>query len=247
VFPPDDQRVGRGGSGGDRGAAPRLKETFPLQRIVHRLDAGYGNGPMLQALEAVHHKFIGGFKPGSIPTLYPEALTLEALNPHNRIRQTSGPKRHRVRREYTWVNDLEYEGLTVHFVMCQETTDGQTTTFAGLTNFRVDRDNVIRIAQGGRQRRTLENEGFNEQKTGYELERFCDGNDLEVMTNLYLLLQIAHLFMQWLARSDLIDPVSTLTFLAHLLLEALRNSPLSDDLFDPQQPRFQIRFARAPT
>ena len=67
------------------------------------------------------------------------------------------------------------------------------------------------------------------------------------MTCLYLLLQIAHLFMQLLARSDLVDPVSTLTFLAYLLLETLRNLPLPDDLFDPQQPRFQIRFARAPT
>ena len=31
-----------------------------------------------------------------------------------------------------------------------------------------------------------------------------------------------------------------------LLLEALRNLPLPEQLFDPQQPRFQIRFARAP-
>jgi hypothetical protein len=53
--------------------------------------------------------------------------------------------------------------------------------------------------------------------------------------------------MQLLARSDLIDPVPTLTFLAHLLLEALRNVLLPEDLFDPQQPRFQIRFTRAPT
>ena len=53
--------------------------------------------------------------------------------------------------------------------------------------------------------------------------------------------------MQLLARSDLIEPVSTLTFLADLLLEALRNAPLPAQLFDPQQPRFQIRFTRAPT
>jgi hypothetical protein len=53
--------------------------------------------------------------------------------------------------------------------------------------------------------------------------------------------------MQLLARSDLIEPVSTLTFLAALLLEALRNLPLPEDLFDPHQPPFQIRLARAPT
>ena len=53
--------------------------------------------------------------------------------------------------------------------------------------------------------------------------------------------------MQLLARSDLIEPVSTLTFLAGLLLEALRNALLPDQVFDPQQPRFRIRFTRSPT
>lgn len=226
---------------------PRLKEEFPQQPIAHLLDAGYCNAPTFKAIDAIHHKFVCCFKPGSIPTLYEEALTLVARNPLNRTVQTSGPKRRQVVREYTWVNDLEYDGLTLDFVMCQETVDGKTTTFAWLTNFHVDRDNVITIAQGGRKRWTIENEGFNEQKTGYELEHFCDCKDLEAMTCLYLLLQIAHLFMQLLARSNLIEPVPTLTFLAALLLEALRNLPLPEDLFDPHPPPFQIRLARAPT
>ena len=226
---------------------PRLKEEFPQQPIVHLLDSGYCNGPMFKAIEAVRHKFICCFKPGSIPTLYQDALILCERNPNNKTVQTLGPKGHQTRRVFTWVNDLEYEGLKLDFVMCRETVDGITTTFAWLTNFAVDRDNVITIAQGGRLRWTIENEGFNEQKTGYELEHFCDCQDLEVMTCIYLLLQIAHLFMQLLARSDLIDPVSTLTFLADLLLEALRNLLLTEDLFDPEQSRFQIRFNRHPT
>ena len=226
---------------------PRLKAEFPQQAVVHLLDSGYCNGPMFKAIDAVLHKFICCFKPGSIPTLYEEALTLKKLHPHHRITQTLHLQGREVQRVYTWVNDLEYQGLTLDFVMCQETIEGKTTTFAYLTNFHVDRDNVIIIAEGGRLRWTIENEGFNEQKTGYELEHFCDCTDLNVMTNVYLLLQIAHLFMQLLARSNLIDPVSTLTFLAYLLLEALRNGSLSDDLFDPDQPRFQIRFTRAPT
>ena len=149
----------------------------------------------------------------------------------------------------TWTSALRISSqpLRLNFLMCRETLDGKTTTFAWLTNFNPDRDNVIIIAQGGRKRWTIENEGFNEQKTGCELEHFCDCKDLEVMTCLYLLLQAAHLLMQLLARSDLIEPVPTLTFLAALLLEAWRNLPLSEELFDPQQPRFRIRFTRAPT
>jgi len=55
---------------------PRLKEQFPRERIVHLLDALHCNGPAFHALQALRHKFICGFKPGSIPTLYEEALAL---------------------------------------------------------------------------------------------------------------------------------------------------------------------------
>lgn len=226
---------------------PRLKEEFPQQAIVHLLDGGYCNGPVFKAIEAIGHKFICCFKPGSIPTLYQEALTLGARNPQNRLAQTLGSKKRPVRQVYTWVNDLEHQGLRLDFVMCQETAHGKTTTFAWLTDFQVDRENVITIAQGGRKRWTIENEGFNEQKTGYELEHFCDCNNLETMTALYLLLQIAHLFMQLLARSNLIAPVATLRFLSALLLESWRNLPLPEDLLEANQPRFQIRFSAHPT
>jgi len=226
---------------------PCLKEQFPQQPFVHLLDSGYCNGPIFKAIEAILHKFICCFKPGSIPTLYEEALALVARNPQNRLVQTLSSKPHPVRRVYTWVTDLEYQGLRLDFIRCQETQNGATTTFAWLTDFHVGRDNVITIAQGGRKRWTIENEGFNEQKTGYELEHFCGCKSLEAMTALYLLLQIAHLFMQLLACSNLIEPVQTLTFLAALLLEAWRNLPLAEDLFDADQPRCQIRFSRAPT
>ena len=102
---------------------PRLKQEFPQQPIVHLLDGGYCNGPMFKAIDAVHHKFVCCFKPGSIPTLYQEALTLRELNPQNRKRETFGPKSHPVVQEYTWVNDLEYEGLRLNFLMCRETVD----------------------------------------------------------------------------------------------------------------------------
>jgi hypothetical protein len=225
----------------------RLKETFPQQPFVHLLDSGYCNGPIFNAIQAVSHKFVCCFKPGCIPTLYEEALTLKALNPINRTVHTVAHKHRRIRREYTWVNGLEYQGLTLDFVLCRETVNGKTTTFAWLTNLHVDHDNVIEIAQGGRKRWTIENEGFNEQKTGYELEHCCDCKNLETMTALYLLVQIAHLLMQLLARSNLIEPTATLCFLAALLLEAWRNLPLSEDLFESDLPPFQIRFARAPT
>jgi hypothetical protein len=227
-------------------ALPRLKEIFPRERLAYLLDSGYCNGPMFRGIEDLGQEFICCFKPGSIPTLYEEALALRKRSPENRKVRMLTRDGHRVKQVFTWVAGLEYQDVKLDFVMCEETVAGKTTTFAYLTNFRIDGGNVLEIAGGGRKRWTIENQGFNEQKTGYELEHFCDCNSFEVMFALYLLLQLAHAFMQLLARSNLIDPVKTLTFLAHLLLEALRNAPLSGDLFDPNAAAFQVRLNREP-
>jgi hypothetical protein len=225
--------------------APALREVFPRQRLAFLLDSLYANGPTFHLLEDLRAKFIANFKPGSIPTLYDEALTLMRLDPNQSHTVLGGTKAHPIVSVYTWVNGLPYDGLSLDFVMCQETVDGKTTTFTWLTNFPVTRDTVVEIAAAGRLRWKIENEGFNEQKTGYELEHFCGCANLNVMLCLYLLLQIAHLFMQLLAHSDLLDPVPTLTHLAFLLCEALRNAPLPESLFGPDVPRFQIRFVKA--
>lgn len=227
-------------------ALASLKQAFPREAIAHLLDGLYCNGPTFQAIDACGHKFICVFKPGSIPTLYEDALQLLKMSPGNTLRQTFQNKGRRVTRVYRWVNGLEYKGRTLDFVMCQETVGDKTSTFAYLTNFDVDRDNVITIADGGRCRWTIENQGFNEQKTGYEMEHFCDCNDLNVMLCLYTLLQIAHMLMQLLAASNLIEPMDTLTFLAQRLLEDLRNTLLPEQLFAPGQPAMQVRFHKAP-
>jgi hypothetical protein len=75
------------------------------------------------------------------------------------------------------------------------------------------------------------------------MEHFCDCSNINALTNLYLLLQIAHMLMQLLARSTLATEHETLAFLAYLLLESLRNAALPEYLFAPAPPRIQIRFA----
>lgn len=230
---------------------PRLKQAFPRQPFVHLLDSLYANGPALKAIRNVRHQFICNFKRGSIPTLFDEALELSKLHPENVLRQKitlPGSKPRQVEQTIRWVNDLTYQGMTLAFIICEETDcrDGERKTFAWLTSFAVTRDNVQEIAQGGRLRWKIENEGFKEQKIGYELEHFCDCNNLEVIRALYLLLQIAHMFMQLLAKCNHLKmPVQTLTHLAFVLLESLRNMPLTETVPLMNLPPMQIRFAKS--
>ena len=228
----------------------RIKEEFPRQPFVYLLDSLYAQGPVFQDLSRVKHQFICCFKRGSIPTLYDEALELLKLHSHNKLAvktQVSG--KGGVRQTFRWLDNLEYKGMTMGFVHCEEIDKhGEVTIYAWLTSFVVTQETVQEIARAGRMRWKIENEGFNEQKTGYDMEHFCNCNDFNVMLCLYLILQIAHMFMQLLAKSNLFDePITVLKHLACLLLESLRNHVLHEDVPDQVLPPTQIRFAKAET
>ncbi len=230
---------------------PRIKEAFPRQPFVHLLDSLYANGPALNCIEQAHHQFICNFKRGSIPTLFDDAMELIKLSPHNVFRQKTtlpGAKAKLVQQTIRWVNGLEYQGMTMAFVICEETDckSGEKKTFAWLTSFEVNKDNVREIVRGGRMRWKIENEGFREQKISYDMEHFCDCSNLNAMRALYLLLQIAHMFMQLLAKSNLLEnPVQALCHLAYMLLESLRNLNLTEDVPDMKLPPMQVRFAKS--
>ncbi len=228
----------------------RIKEEFPRQPFVYLLDSLYAQAPVFKELARLKQHFICCFKHGSIPTLYEEALELLKLHPENNLAvraQVSG--KGEVRQTFQWLDNLEYKGMTLGFVYCEEIDKhGRVTVYAWLTSFEVTHETVREIARAGRMRWKIENEGFNEQKNGYNMEHFCNCNDFNVMLCLYLILQIAHMFMQLLARSNLFDePVKVLSHLAALLLENLRNHVLPEAVPGQILPPMQIRFAKAET
>jgi len=90
-------------------------------------------------------------------------------------------------------------------ILCQETSPtGETTTFAWLTNWAVNRASVIPIAdQVGRLRSKIENEGFNVQKnSGLNLEHVFSQN-WDQAKAYYYLLQLGHLLLQLLHHNSL--------------------------------------------
>ena len=155
---------------------PRLKETFPRQPFVHLLDSLYAQAPIFKLLLNAKHQFICNFKSGSIPTLYNEAMELLKFNPGNKltVKIMTGKKNY-VRQTLRWLDNLEYKGMTLGFVLCEETDqNGDVKIFVWLTSFKVTKKNVQEIARAGRMRWKIENEGFKEQKYGYEMEHFCN-------------------------------------------------------------------------
>lgn len=223
----------------------RVKTEMPRQPILWLFDSLYACEKVLDRCGRAPWDFICVFKRGSIPTLFDDAYELLKLEPHNRLVLTT--KHPDITCTYRWLDNLEYGGQRLSFVETTETDkDGNTGTWVWLTSLTVNRDNVIEIAQAGRLRWKTENEGNNEQKTGYGIEHFCNCSDYNEMMALYFILQIAMTLMWLLARSNLLDEVPVLTHLAFLLLESLRNTPIDLAQCDPHKHPYQVRFTKPP-
>jgi hypothetical protein len=237
---------------------PQLRRDFPQLRLCLSGDSLYACGRMLQLARKYHCSYVLTFKPGHMPAVWKDFQGLLKLCPENTLERTTPEG---VRRVYRWVHGLSYQddqGRPWRFnaIECTETVDGQTTTFAWITDLDVDTRKVEDVAtKGGRQRWHIENQGFNRQKnSGLNLEH-AFSTDPELLKAYYYLLQIAHIILQMLEVGSLLraaaaefgrTPVQlfgSLKNIARRLLEAFRYFSLSDRAFNSlHASRIQIRF-----
>jgi hypothetical protein len=209
---------------------PRLKDHFPQLSICLLLDGLYANEPIFALCQKHHWHFIIVLKEGSLPSVYGEFHRLIPERPD----QTRTHHTKDARQDIRWVNDIAYQGRTLHVLECVETpNDGsEPTTWLWVTNIPITRENAIPLANsGGRQRWRTENEGFNVQKNGGYAMEHAYAKDPTAAKNFYLLLQIAHTFVQLFERRvggkrDIKARLGSLRNLAADLLEALRTGPL---------------------
>ena len=235
--------------------APDLKKAFPQTPFCLATDSLMACGPVLTVCEVNHWSFVLTFKPGRTPALWDDFQGLLKLSPQNHLTRVLPDK---TRQSFRWANDLSYtdsEGRThtLHALLCEETSQGQTQTFSWITNKRLGAANAPTLADyGGRVRFKIENQGFNIQKnSGLNLEHaYSTGPD--TLKCFYYLLQIAHLFLQMLEMGSLLrqlarqygsTPVGlfgSLKNIAQFLLDCFRYFQLGAQDFGPSQP-FQIR------
>ena len=156
-------------------------------------------------------------------------------------------------RTVRWMTPLRYHGEIVHVVEMEEhAADGEQLYYnRWITNRKPNSDIAHDLAQNGRLRWKIENEGTNTQKnSGYEMEH-AYGLKGNAWKNYYLLLQISQLMNDLVRFSDYIqkatgDPgatfarvFGTIRHYCRCLLESLR---LLSPRFEPPPQRFQVRF-----
>ena len=183
----------------------RLKKKFPQLKICLLLDSLYSADPVIELVEGYGWKYITTFKKGSMPDTYQEYLSLKKLCPENKAEIKDG----NIIQKFSWVNDISYRGPIFDVLECNESKPGskgkiENTKFVWLTNLKVNKGNITKIAKGGRLRWKIENEGFNIQKNrGYKLEHPFSQSEVAIK-NFYLILQIAHIISQLMEEGSLL-------------------------------------------
>ena len=185
-------------------------------------------------------KYFIGLTDDDLASVNQEFEALLSLPPENHldIEMEKG-----IRQAYRWMNGIEYtdgqnNAHLLNVLECVETSpDKQATKFKWLTNFTLISRNVSTLAnKAGRLRWKIENEGFNFQKNGgFFLEHAYSQNETAHKV-FYLLLQIAIIFFQLMAKSHFFNHafpkgVGSLKNIAYRLLEAWRNLRLDDQAF----------------
>jgi hypothetical protein len=225
--------------------AKDLKRDFPMLDICLLLDGLFANRPVIRLCKRNRWAYIITFKEGSLPAVWQEYQALKKLAPKDvLVEEEPG-----CRRTYRWVNDIDFDGLTVNAFECVEEAAEGVTPFVWLTGLPVSRGNVAELAaRGGRLRWKIENEGFNTQKTGgYELEH-AYSTDRTAMKNFYLLLQVAHLISQLMEKGSLLreriqETMGSLRTFSQRLWAALTETYFDlERLREILGTRIQIRF-----
>jgi hypothetical protein len=235
---------------------PQLKKDYPQLPICLCGDGLYACGTMLALTQEHNWRYLFVFKPGRLPSLWEDFQQLLALCPAQQVEQDLPDGTQQI---YRWVNALSYtdsEGRTwtLNALQLQETKDGQTTTWAWVTDLCVDRTTVVTIVrQGGRKRWCIENEGFNMQKnSALQLEHAYSYGE-EQYKAFYYLLQIAHLILQLLEKGSLLRQLAaevgktvlglfgSLQNMAKRLLESVRNVVWPEESFKAHAKKRQIR------
>ena len=165
--------------------AEKLKEAFPRLPILLLMDSLYASKPVMDICKANNWDYIIRFKDESIPYIAKEYEDI--------------PEKEHVG-DAEFINEIDYEGHKVNFLKYWEKTieDGEvkTTAFQWITSIIITKNNAIKIANTGRLRWKIENEGFNRQKNWQsDITHACSWNEW-ALKNHYLMQQISDFMKQ---------------------------------------------------
>ena len=165
--------------------AEKLKKAFPRLPIILLADSLYASEPVMDICRGNGWDFIIRYKEGSIPSIAEEYGNIPE----------KGEAGHG-----EFVNGIDYNGKPVNMLRYREAkvVKGEVvrSEFQWLTSIMLTGKNVEKVANVGRKRWKIENEGFNRQKHWQgDITHACSW-DATALKNHYLMAQIADMVKQ---------------------------------------------------
>ena len=241
--------------------AKRLKAYFPRLPICMLADGLYPNQTFMEICQNNSWAYIVVLKDDSLKTLQQDIVDIE--NKHRSSRECNYAQSKgqvHINHLHQWITTpLTYKGHIIYWLSCTETItrydinkkllpqQDAPTTFVWLSSQPITKNNVVDLAEAGRNRWTIENEGFNTQKNGgYSLGHKFSRKDFNSYKNYYQCMQLAHLISQLAEHSSTItdmlkaDPKLTIK---HLWKQAIAwiTQAMIDSAEFGNIPRCQIR------
>lgn len=227
----------------------KVTEFFPRLKVNLLADGLYAEETTFRKCEELGWNFIISLSNDKLPTVTEQ---IEKGQWSSVVRHRT-VNRKRLKRTIQWMTPLRYHGDVVHVIEMEEHDSNGRRLYYNrwITNRKPDSSIAHDLAQIGRLRWKIENEGTNTQKnSGYEMEH-AYGLKKNAWKNYFLLLQLSQLMNDLVRFTDYIqkstaDPLATfhrvfgtIRNYARRLMESLRTS--SPRLESPER-RFQIRF-----
>lgn len=165
--------------------AEKLKKAFPKLPIILLMDSLYASKPVMDICKENEWDYIIRFKDGSIPYIAKEYEDIPE-------------KEYVMNAEY--INEIDYEEHKVNELKYREETveNGKVEikAFQWITNIKITQENALEMAETGRLRWKIENEGFNRQKHWQgDITHACSWNE-QALKNHYLMQQISDFMKQ---------------------------------------------------
>lgn len=165
--------------------ADNLKKMYPRMPIIILADSLYASEPVMEICKAKRWEYIIRFKDGSIPSIAEE--------------YTNIPEKNRVNHA-EYINEIDYKGRKINVLRYYEDVIEKGAAvhkeFQWLTSIKIADKNAEKLAETGRIRWKIENQGFNRQKNwSADITHACSHN-INAFKNHYLIMQVSDIVRQ---------------------------------------------------
>jgi hypothetical protein len=215
--------------------AERLKRKYPRLPVCVIGDSLYACDPVFELCGRNNWDYLIRFKDGSIPTVAREFEALRKIADGVEL-DKSGTCR--------YANSLATARCEVNCLSQEVEVEGKLKQYIFLTSMGITKRNAEKIAEAGRARWKIENEGFNIQKNHRCFIEHAFSENYNAMKCHYLLAQIAEIIMQLYENgAELFKTIQHgVKEISSLLLESLRTRIFTDEDIKKLDVPMQIRF-----